>query len=261
MRNFQFFFRYIRHIFNAKTKFGIHSPFIYNLVSNIFKKKIPKNISGKIKLIRKNLLQDKRVLEITDFGAGSLSNKSNKRIIKEIARNSLSTNKFLNLLFQLIQYNKPDTIIELGTSLGLSSSIMAMAANESTIYTLEGCPNIANIAKENFDKLHINNIELRIGEFSETIPKILKNIKKADFVFFDGNHRKQATIDYFNTFLPYKTNESIFIFDDIYWSIGMEEAWNYIKDHPEVIVSIDLFFLGIVFFRKELSTEHLIYRF
>jgi predicted O-methyltransferase YrrM len=261
MSNFQIIFRYIRHIFRAKTKFGIHSPFIYNLVSNILKKQIPANISSEIKLIRKSLLKDNRVLEVTDFGAGSLSSKSNKRFVKEIAKNALSSNKFLNLLFQLIQYNKPDTIIELGTSLGLSSSIMAIASPESTVYTLEGCPNIATIAKENFKRLNINNIELRSGEFSKTIPEILKSIPKADFVFFDGNHRKQATIDYFNTFLPYKTNDSIFIFDDIHWSTGMEEAWNYIKNHPEVIVTIDLFFLGIVIFRKELSTEHFIYRF
>ncbi len=261
MNHFRLFFRFIRHFFAARTKYRVHSPFVYNLLTRIIRTKVPKDVLHEVNKLRKDLLNDKRIIEISDYGAGSLSNQSNIRSVKEIAANALSTDKFLKLYYNLIKTYKPNTIIELGTSLGLSSTMMAMARPESKVYTLEGCPNISSIAQENFEKLQIKNIEIKNGEFGKSIPELLKIIKKADLVFFDGNHRKQPTIDYFNQFLPYKTNESIFIFDDIHWSKEMEEAWEQIKIHPEVKVSIDLFFLGIIFFRKELSREHFIYRF
>jgi predicted O-methyltransferase YrrM len=69
-------------------------------------------------------------------------------------------------------------------------------------------------------------------------------------VFVDGNHQKEATLRYFKLCLPKVHENSLLIFDDIYWSRGMKEAWNEIKAHPEVTVTVDLFWIGLVYFRK-----------
>ena len=88
------------------------------------------------------------------------------------------------------------------------------------------------------------------------VEKELKEHNQLDFVFFDGNHKKKPTLSYFKQCLEVAHEDSIFIFDDIYWSTEMTEAWQEIKKHPKVTLSIDCFEMGIVFFKKEQAKEH-----
>ncbi len=240
---------------------------------------IPFSISKKILERRKKLYTNKTVLEVVDFGAGAdlkskfraksksksksleRSYKAEFRIVKKIARRALLKQKYANLLYNLIKHSKPKVVVELGTSLGISTSMIGLAAPCFKIYSLEGCASIASVAQQNIKKLGVKNVTLKLGEFDNVISEVLNKIDKVDFVFFDGNHRKEPTIKYFEQFLPYKHNDTIFVFDDIHWSRGMGEAWDYIKNHPETVVTLDLFQMGIVFFRKELSPQHFIYRF
>ena len=129
------------------------------------------------------------------------------------------------------------------------------------IYSFEGCPETIKIAKKNLAYLDINNVSIIEGDFKLTLENKLKKIKSVDFVFIDGNHQEKATIQYFDLILNYSHNDTIFIFDDIYWSKGMENAWNHIKNHEKSTVTIDLFFVGIVFIKKELSKENFKIRF
>ncbi len=83
---------------------------------------------------------------------------------------------------------------------------------------------------------------------------------KYSLLFIDGNHQKEATLAYFEKLLPTVHNDSVMIFDDIHWSKGMEEAWEIIKQHSEVRVTIDTFQWGLVFFRREQEKEHFVIR-
>ena len=139
----------------------------------------------------------------------------------------------------------------MGTSLGISSLYQAYAARDSKMLSLEGCPSTAGIARSNFERLKMRNIQLRVGEFGTTLPLAIKELGAVDYVFFDGNHRKEPTLKYFEQCLTHANADSVFVFDDIYWSTEMIEAWEAIKQHPKVTLSLDLFFLGIVFFRNE----------
>ncbi|MEM1137885.1 MAG: class I SAM-dependent methyltransferase, partial [Bacteroidota bacterium] len=151
-------------------------------------------------------------------------------------------------------------VLELGTSLGINALYLTKACSNSNVISLEGCPNTLNIAKENFQKLNAKVLTV-IGEIGETLPKVLKEIEKLEFVFFDANHKKQPTLNYFNTCLPHINEHTVFIFDDIYWSKEMGEAWEQITHHPNVTLSIDLFDLGLVFFRKNQPKQHFLLRF
>ena len=178
-----------------------------------------------------------------------------------MAKNSAKNAKFGKLLYRICQFFKPNSMVELGTSLGISTCYLSTANRQSKVYTFEGCPETAQLANENFEKLDLQNIDITIGDFEHTLKEKLSKIENIDLAFIDGNHQKKPTINYFEEILKYANNNTIFIFDDIHWSEGMESAWEYIKAHEKTTLTIDLFFIGIVFIKSELSKENFIIRF
>jgi predicted O-methyltransferase YrrM len=242
---------FLKYYSIRKNEHGIHSPFVFELYNQVFKNKEKFYAFEKIEALREDLLSNSRQIKITDLGAGSTFNSSKTRSVSEITRTAVKRKKYGQLLFRLVDYFQPETILELGTSIGLSSSYLASARSKSTVITIEGCPEIRKIALENFEDLELKNINSISGNFDDKLPEILKEIKSLDLVFFDGNHRKEATLNYFRLCMEKANDKSIFIFDDIYWSREMAEAWEIIKADPLVTVTLDIFQMGIVFFRKE----------
>jgi predicted O-methyltransferase YrrM len=252
---------YLQFLFNSKNEHSLHSPFVFELYIKIIDSKTHLPIFEKIENLRKKLLKNHSVIEITDFGAGSKIYKTNQREIGQIAKSAEKKPKFGKLLFRLIQHFKPKTIFDLGTSLGITTIYESKAYSDSKIITFEGCPATATIAKQNFESLFCNNIEIIVGNIDETLPNELSRIKQLDFAFFDANHRFEPTVRYFELCLAKATEESIFVFDDIHWSDEMHEAWQYIRNHKDVMISIDLFYVGLVFFRKNQPKQDFVLRF
>ena len=257
----RFIYKYILYLFKSQSRHGLHSPFVYELMDKVILNDNEYYAYKEIQSLQAQLLLSDKKINVTDFGAGSSLTPKTQRKIKDNARHSAKSVKYGKLLFRLVNYFKPKTMLELGTSLGISTLYQAKAAPDSTFITLEGSTEVAEEAKLNFQKLKASHIRLICGEFSETLPVAVEELSPVDYVFFDGNHQKKATLHYFNLCLPKSQNHSVFIFDDIHWSKGMEEAWEEIKNHPSVTVTIDLFFLGLVFFRKEQVKQHFILRF
>lgn len=190
---------------------------------------------------------------MTDFGTG----KSGLRTISSIAKRAGKSPKEGRLLYRLVKRFQPRTILELGTSLGISAQYMRAGAPDAKFITIEGCPETARIAKEGFKKSHVQ-IDVRVGNFADVLPGVLEEIKSLDFIYIDGNHRKQPTLDYFAQARKYAHNDTVFIFDDIHWSLEMEEAWKVISADPDLHVTLDLFHFGIVIARKEQVKEHFV---
>jgi predicted O-methyltransferase YrrM len=261
MKALQLIFRYIKYFFTAKSKHSAQAPFLYELITKVIDKRTDDTTCQSIETLRKELCKSEREIQITDFGAGSTINNSKTRKVKDVAKNSAKNAKFGRLLYRIIQFYKPKNILELGTSLGISTSYLAKANSNSQVFTFEGCPETAKIAQENFDKQNIKNTSITLGDFNITLADKLKEIETVDLAFIDGNHQEKPTIAYFEECLKYANNNTIFIFDDIHWSEGMENAWNYIKAHPKTTLTIDLFFVGIVFIKSELSKEDFTIRF
>ena len=241
---------------------GIHSPFVFDFIKNVLNDKTSYPAYQSIEKIRKQLLADSTVIEVKDFGAGSTVIKTNKRVVSAIAASSLKPKKYAQLLYRIVQYYKPETIVELGTSFGITTAYLASANETSKVFTCEGSAAIASIAKQNFEALQLNNVQLTQGDFATTFFPLLSDLNTIDFAFIDGNHRKEPTLEYFNQLLNHKTPATILIFDDIHWSSEMEDAWNTIKQHPAVTLTIDLFFIGIVFFNADINhKQHFTIRF
>jgi len=251
---------YLKFLWNSKNEHGVHSPFVFNLLTKCFYDRKTKPEYSILKNYRNSLLENKNFIEVTDFGAGSKVFKSNRRQISKIAQTAGISPKRAELLFRVSNYFKPETILEIGTSLGLATSALALGNPKAKVITLEGCPQTANVAQNQLDEFNCKNVENVISEFESFL--ISENLKSKiyNLIYFDGNHSKKATLAYFELLLPTINNDSVWIFDDIHWSEEMEEAWEIIKQHPKVIVTIDTFQWGFVFFRYEQKKEHFVIR-
>ncbi len=231
---------------------GMHSPFVFDFITQVLNDKRHFYAYDTIEAARKRLLSDDRRIVIDDFGAGSRIFQSNERLVRGIAQSSLKPKKYSQLLFRMVQYFQSGTIIELGTSLGITTAYLASGNAQAQVITLEGAATVANIAQENFGQLQINNIQQVLGNFDDTLPKVLAQLQQpVDMVFVDGNHRYAPTIAYFEQLLHHVHEYSVIVLDDIHWSSEMEQAWHEVQNHPQVSLTIDLFFIGLVFFRKE----------
>jgi len=254
--------KYINYRLTSYTEHDLHSPFMYKFYMELVKNPHPFGDFALLNKQRLSLLKNTTTIEVTDFGAGSRKLKSNKREVNQIAKHGIAQTKQAEFLYRFINQLAPKTIIELGTSIGLTTLYLAKAAPKSTIYTIEGCPNIQTFAQMQFQLYQQQNIISINGNFNTELPKLLSEIEQVDFLYVDGNHAYEPTIDYFKLALTKKNSNSVFVFDDIYWSDGMEKAWKEISQHPEVTLSIDLFYFGIVFFRSEnKNKEHFVLKF
>lgn len=256
-----FLIKYWGYRLGSDTKHDIHSPFIFDLLTKIIEDKSQFEVFQKIENLRQELLKSDVEILVNDLGAGSSVNSSSKRKVKDIARIAAKPKKYAQLLYRIVNYFKPQVILELGTSLGISTLYQALANPDSKLITIEGCAETAALAKSNFAKENAGNIEQIVGNFDQQLSLVLNKVNQVDYVFFDGNHKKEPTLKYFNLCLQKIHNDSIFIFDDIHWSDEMEDAWSTIKAHLQVTVTIDLFFLGIVFFRKEQAKQDFIIKY
>ena len=254
---FQLAKKYLHYYFTASNGkgHGIHSPFVFDFIKNVLNDKRHFYAFDNIETLREKLLKDKAIIEVEDFGAGSSIAKTNQRSIQSIARHAAKSKKYGQLLFRIVNYYQPKYILEFGTSLGISTAYMAAANTKAKVVTMEGAAEIANRAEQNFASLQLQNIQLIKGKFDKTLDEAFKLMPQVDFAFVDGNHRKEATLQYFQQLIIKINRSSIVIFDDIHWSTEMEEAWETIKQHPVVTASIDLFFLGIIFFRIDFKAK------
>lgn len=264
---------YVKFLWLSKNEHGVHSPFVYDLITKCFydKKQKPDPSESErakqyqvLKNYRNSLLQNKNTIEVTDFGAGSRVFKSNTRQIAKIAKTAGISPKRAELLFRIVTYFQPSSILEIGTSLGLATSALSLGSRsvgeKAKITTLEGCPETSAIARNQFQSFQLNNIASVVTEFESYFKNPQLSTINYQLIYFDGNHSKKATLDYFEALLPTITNDAVWIFDDIHWSPEMEEAWEIIKENPKVTVTVDTFQWGLVFFRIEQEKEHFVIR-
>jgi predicted O-methyltransferase YrrM len=259
--------KYLRYYFTAAngSGHGIHSPFVYDLVRSVLCDKSADSAFAAIEGLRRRLLRNDGVLEVEDMGAGSVNGTLRMRRVGEIARNAAKPARLGQLLFRLARYYRPSVVVELGTSLGLSTAYLAAGAGEGargvpgavipSVWTIEGSAAIAERASGNLRELGLDGVEVVIGNFDVVLASLLERTGPVELAFVDGNHRCEPTLRYFDTLMRHSGRASMLIFDDIHWSADMERAWAEIKADPRVMLTIDLFFLGLVVRRDEFKVK------
>lgn len=232
---------------------GIHSPFVFSFINDVLlagDDEIVRSLNQQLSVLKK----DKRKIHTKNIGAGSIGHHSSVRSVGSIVRNSSIRAKYGKLLYTLLSVYKPNSMVELGTGIGLATSWMASANGEADIITVEADLRKLNIAKEIHQKLGLRNIKYVNKEFDDFLNKY-RVTKHPMLAFIDGNHSCEATLKYYNSFLKVSDENTIMVFDDINWSSGMKKAWNQIMNDDRSVICIDLFFIGIVFFRKGIPKQ------
>lgn len=243
------YFSGLKFYWDAQTIYSAHSPFVYDFFVNVLNNHSWEEELIAIESEREKLLSSNASISFKDYGAGSSvgQNRAN-RIVREVAKNSLSGQWQCRIMYNLIRHYKAVEILEIGTSFGISTAYLSLGAPHGQITSLEGNPASVDIAQKVWNNMSLKNIEIILGNFDQTLQPSIANIVKVDLAFIDGNHRKKATVDYYHFLKAKHHKNSIFVIDDIYWSKEMNDAWKKIIRDQDVAFSIDLFRMGILFF-------------
>ena len=247
--------RYLSYYSKAITAYQVHSPAIYDFITEVMDQERSYYKYGEIEHLRKLYLHSNDSIPFIELGAGSKKLSGNTRPIAQIAKTSLSPEKTCRILFNTVKFYNCKNILELGSSLGISTAYLASVDDDTNVISLEGNPASADIARYNAKQLGLSNIEIITGSFEETLMPTLFKIKQVDLAYLDGNHSYDATIEYFDKILPYLNESSVVVLDDIYWSDGMLDAWKELMQHPSVTYSIDIYSSGFLFFKKDMKSK------
>ena len=273
---------WIKHQLTARNTggHGIHSPYLFEWARMVMRDKNSYYAWGKIEECRARMLADKREVAFVDYGSGkrvrSLENDANagslalrdKRRVCDIAKGSLARKKYAQMLSRLVNWLETPlglpskgrnsgeglTIVELGTSLGITTAYMAAVDSRNRVVTYEGCPAVAEIAKANWKALGIKNIECRVGKID--VAKLEEELDQVDVAFVDANHTYASTRAYINILLQKVHAKSVLVVDDIHHSSEMERAWREICADERVTSTMDLYQMGLVFFDKHYWKRH-----
>jgi predicted O-methyltransferase YrrM len=255
--------KYLKYIFVSLNRkgYGIHSPFVFDIVNRVFRNKIDPAVVFSIEKVRERLIRDRRIIDVKDLGAGSDNNGTYLKKVSDIVRSSAVPEKYGILLANMAAEFGGQLVVEFGTSFGISTMYLAVSCIDTSVFSMEGCPVKAEIANENFKEAGLKNIRLKVGSFEDIIPDIINLGIKPGLVFIDGNHRKKAVLDYFEKMAEISDNNTVIIIDDIYYSREMAEAWNEIKQYGKVSLTIDIFRMGFAFFRKGIGRINYVVRY
>jgi predicted O-methyltransferase YrrM len=264
MRLLQFYIGYLRRFFHfykkALTIYDVHSPFVASFLRFVFMDDRAYYSFRDIEQFRALLLKNRYRIRIVDFGAGSRANPSQWREVRDIVRHGAVSGQVGRFLFRAVLFVRPGSMLEMGTSLGISTLYLRTAGARRPFITMEGCPDIAVAARDNLLRLGCSDVEVVEGPFSETLHEVLDRYGQLDFLYLDGDHRAGSSYAYFLACLEKAGPRSVFVIADIHWSEEMEAAWARMQAHPRVCASVDNFHLGFLFFDKAIKTPvHLRY--
>ena len=218
---------YLKYLLQRKSEYGIHSPFVYDFMCKVL------NDSGSNRdydtIYRVARLLDKR-----------------KYIHYNLRKQS-------RLLYRMVRYFEPDSVVSFGRLTALNTTALALGHLQTKIY-LEQSDDFL----ETLNSMGIVNVNLiQPAEFdSEHFRRL-----NTGFVFFSRASFEDDTWDYLVDCLNYKTADSVFVFEGIHHNKAMEDAWEEIKGNEDVSVTLDLYCIGMVFFREGIEKQDLVLKY
>ncbi len=247
---------FLRHWLYEVDDHSVHSPYFYDLYTKLVRRK-HRNGLPVLEDLRRDLESNKTVLDVEDFGSGG-NGATRKRTIQEIARTSLTPYKWSTFFQDLLYFNNSKRVVELGTSLGLTTLYLAAKA-DAMVYTFEGSHAIANVAMTNFEWAGKKNVKVIEGNLDQTLHRFLEPTDKIDFVLMDANHRYVPTLEYYKLLTRRLKSTSLVVIDDIHRSEEMEKAWDEIRKDTLVYGSVDLYRCGLLCFDPALNKQHYVW--
>jgi predicted O-methyltransferase YrrM len=249
---------YLQYRLKAKNEHAFHSPFVYDFVTKVVYTDKTFYAFDTIEKLRWQLQNDHSIIELEELGAKEKGTYTKK--VSTIAQQAVLPKKYAQLLFKCIDYFKCTKILEIGTNLGITAAYLASANSKAKVVSIEGNPNLSNLAIKNSQTLGLHNTQIITALFDDSLPTLL-NENNFDFIYVDGNHTEAATLRYFDWIKATATENTIVVFDDIYWSMGMTEAWQVIKKDTSISLTLDFYKFGMVFFKSDRVKQDFVVRF
>ena len=238
--------KYLSHYIYSMNEHGAHSPFLFKLLTECIYAKNNNKEFENIEELREQLKHNSKVINIEDLGAGSkYDGLSTKRSISSITKNFSKPPRLCKLLYRLTSYFKPQLMLELGTSMGISAMYQAIGNPNGSLHTIEGCSSTFKQASDNIKKLGFTNINCINDSFDVALQLFISEHGYPDWVYIDGNHTYDSTINYFNLLSESDNEDMIIVFDDINWSEGMQRAWKEICNNKKTSMTVNLFYMGL----------------
>ena len=253
--------RFATYYVTSTNRHGLQGPFAYRLNDAVFRNDKNEPLFAPVEEVRNALLRDNSTINVRDFGAGFGGVNYKERAISYIARHSAKPPRYARMLHRLVKYRQPKVMLELGTSFGISALYQSLGAPSSLLYTMEGCPATAAIARQQFARFPQCNIQVIEGPFDETLQSLLSTIPAIDYVYIDGHHRLEPTLRYVDMIYPKLSADAVMVIDDINWSDEMREAWSRLIADQRFTQSMDVFMMGLLFNNKDLSKENFVVRY
>lgn len=195
---------------------GIHSPFVFNLITKVIEEKTPYHIYDDIELILKGMPLKQNEL-----------NKTNK------------------LLFKLVNYFGSKRVLEIGSGYGINSLCLTAPSKDIKCISIEYSEKKYSLATEIYKKW-----DRKISLVSTTeLPEITE---KQDCIFIDLSNCNNLppNLNQYLSRLSY--NKTFIIIKGIRTNKRHQMLWKSIKDMESRTVALDLFNIGIVFFDTSL---------
>jgi len=241
--------------------YGIHSPFIYDFIRNVLLEACSYDKCSPVKKEFKAFASKIEYL-VSNHNIGAGSNSiANNNSFKRLAKTSGLPKKYLSLLCRIVDYYQFSNLLELGTCCGLTSATLASSRPDIHVTTVEGNEDRFNLAKQFFQHLELKNVTSYHNQFNSQLRELKTKDIFYDLIFIDGDHTYDATVKNYDEALLLLKPNGIIVLDDIYWSKGMTEAWEYVKSSNSAVVTIDLYRLGIVFLDRKQAKQHFTIRY
>lgn len=239
------------HLLRSVSRYRIHSPYIYSLITKGLKSSLSPEASLSMRQLKKNI---HGVPPFTSEDAGTGVNRTLGG--PQLLKMGIS-HPYGKMLYGISKHLKPNNILEIGTSAGISAAYMALGNPHAKIKTVEACKNKALIAKDLMEKNNFHNVSVIYGYGNEVLDQLAKENYKAQMVYVDADHSWEGTVGFFHQLTRLTTRESIIILDDIYWSADMQRAWKHITNQKQVTLSLATMRLGMVFFHPKRTKQQL----
>lgn len=253
----------LRHFVRARYWRGhaVHSPFVYHIVRHVITgHHSDAALRQRMEAYRKGLAADSTPLMVGSIGA--VPRPPRLRTVGEIAGQTSTSDKYGRLLSRLAEELQPRGILELGTSMGVSAAYLSAGCPSAKIVSIEGLAEVAAVAERHLHAAGFDNVSVLRGDIDRLLPQALDSLPdgEVDMAFVDANHSRDATMRYFEALAARRARRCLLVFDDIYWSSGMTEAWRAIASDERVMTTIELPRMGLAFFRPGCTKEHYVVR-